>query len=405
MINPETIKKEFPIFAHLPKGYAYCDSVATSQTPQCVLDAMNAYYTEHRASVRRSSYAMAETATELFEDARADIARFIHASPDEIIFTGGATIASNMAYFMLADYLPLRPGDEIVTSVLEHHSNLLPAQHLAEREGLIIKYAPLATDYGLDTEKTLALITPKTRILALTLASNVTGAMVDVRHLIDKAHASGAVAVIDASAYVGHASLDVMSLDADMLFFSGHKMCGPTGIGVLYGKRRLLGKLRPVFVGGGMADEATMEGMRCTDVPYRFEAGTPPIAEVIGLGSAVRYLEGVGMEEVRAHIRDLIAYGIEKIGAVPGVTLHSMTDPDKNIGIVSFTVKGVHAHDVAHILGEQKVAVRAGHHCAEPLSVALGVPATVRAGFHIYNTREDIDTLCEAISVVTKTFV
>jgi len=406
VLDPVQIKKDFPVFAHMPKEFAYCDSVATSQTPACVLDAMNAYYTHARANIHRASYSMADDATTQYEVARADIARFINASaPEEIVITAGATMSSNILYLMLAEYLPLRPGDDIVTSVLEHHSHLLPVQLLAEREGLNLLHAPLSKDGGLDHETTAKLIGPRTRILALTLASNVTGAIVDVRPLIEKVHASGGIAVIDASAYVGHAPLDVSVLGADFVFFSGHKMLGPTGIGVLYGKKKLLERLRPAFVGGGMSEETDMTHMRCTDVPYRFEAGTPPIAEAIGLGRAVRYCEELGMDAVRAHIRDMVAYATEKIDALPDVTRHSMKDADRNIGIVSFTLDGIHPHDVAHILGEQGVAVRAGHHCAEPLAKALGVPGTVRAGFHVYTTREDIDALVAGIAVARKTFV
>jgi len=405
-IDPVRIKKDFPLFTHVPEGFAYCDSVATSQTPQCVLDAMNAYYTHARANIHRASHELADSATTLYEEARADVARYIGASsPEEIIFTAGATMSSNMLYTMLGEYVPLRPGDDVVTSVLEHHSHLLPAQFLAEREGLNLLYAPIGADNGLDHAATVALIGPRTRILALTLASNVTGAIVDARPLIDKVHASGGFAVIDVSAYVGHAPLDVSALDADFVFFSGHKMLGPTGIGVLYGKRKLLERLRPAYVGGGMTEETDMTHMRCTDVPYRFEAGTPPIAEAIGLGRAVRYLEELGMDAVRAHVRDLVAYATERVGAVRGVTLYSMREPDNNIGTISFTLDVAHPHDVAHILGEHSVAVRAGHHCAEPLAKALGISGTVRAGFHVYNTRADIDALADAIAVARETFV
>ncbi|NTV44482.1 MAG: aminotransferase class V-fold PLP-dependent enzyme [Candidatus Yonathbacteria bacterium] len=404
MISPD-IKKDFPAFAHLPEGFAYCDSVASSQTPQCVLDAMDAYYTKSRANVHRGSYNLAERATEDFETARVDIARFIHARPDEIIFTGGATLASNMTYLMLEERLMLAPGDTAVTSILEHHSQLLPLQRLAERNGMILTYAPLGEDSGLDIEATLTLITARTRIVALTLASNVTGAVVDMTRIAARAHEVGAILVVDASAYVGHAPLDVVAIDADMLFFSGHKMCGPTGVGVLYGKHRFLETLRPAFVGGGMAEETTMKDMRCTDSPYRFEAGTPPIAEVIGLGRAAGYLSDLGLEDVRAHIRDITAYALDQFAATPHVILHTMKDPERNIGIVSFTVEGVHAHDIAQVLGERGVAVRAGHHCAQPLAETLGIPASVRAGFHVYNTRADVDALLEGVSAARKIFV
>ena len=400
------IKNDFPIFGNLPEGFAYCDSVATSQTPQCVLDAMEKYYTTMRANIHRASYPMADTATSAYEGARADIARFIGAaSPEEIVFTAGATMSSNMLYLILQEYLPLRPGDDIVTSVLEHHSHLLPVQLFAEREGLNLLYAPLGADHGLDHEATSKLIGSRTRILALTLASNVTGAIVDARPLIDKVHTSGGIAVLDASAYVGHAPFDVSALDADVIFFSGHKMLGPTGIGVLYGKKKLLERLRPAFVGGGMSEETNMTHMRCTDSPYRFEAGTPPIAEAIGLGRAARYLDELCMGAVRAHVRALVMYATETLTALSGVTVHSMRDADKNIGIVSCTVDTVHPHDVAHILGERGVAVRAGHHCAEPLVKTLGVPGTVRAGFHVYNTHADVDALAAAIAVARETFV
>ncbi len=389
-------------FMSLKDGLVYLDSAATSLTPEPVLEAMNEYYRNYRANVHRGLYAEAERATERYEEARKNIAAFIGATADEVIFTSSATAASNMLVYALEHTLELQEGDEIVTTVMEHHAMLLPLQELAKRNGLVVKYAQLTKDFALDLEDLRELITEKTRIVAVTGASNVTGRVACVP---EDTLTTGARPVIvrDMTACVGHMPVNMSALDADFAFFSGHKMCGPTGTGVLYGKKEWLDKLRPGYFGGGMVDSVTLdEATYHVGVPG-FEAGTANVGGVIGLGAAVSYLTRIGMDEIRAHVEGLTNYAFEKLGALEGVTLYA-APPEVNVGIVSLTLVGVHPHDVAEIAGQHNVAVRAGHHCALPLHNALGVVATTRASFYLYNTRDDIDALVEAVNDARRTF-
>lgn len=401
-MDPQTIKKDFPVFDKA-KGLVYLDTVATSQTPQVVLDAMDAYYTSFRANVHRGSYEEGETASVAYEESRAKIARFIGAKDArEIIFTAGATASSNMLVSML-EHSPviqgrsLESGDEIVTTVMEHHSSLIPLQELAKRNGLTINYIGLAYgSLGLDYAAAEKLITPKTKIVSVMLASNVTGAINDVARVAEMAHKNGAFVICDATAAVGHVPVDVQKLGVDFLYFSGHKMCGPTGTGVLWGKQELLENLEPGVYGGGIVDEVTLEKATWRDVPARFEAGTPNIAGVIGLGAAVDYLEKIGIENIHTHCIGLAGETIKQLEEIPGVTIYAMRG-EQNVGAISFTIDGIHPHDIAEILGRARVVIRAGHHCAMPLSTALGVSATVRASFYLYSTHEDIDMLVQGV--------
>lgn len=416
----ETIKKDFPIFYEgkaFVKNLVYLDNAATSQTPLVVLDAMNAYYTDFRANIHRGSYKAAEEASAAYEEARAKVARFIGADPREVIFTAGATASSNMLVAMLEHSQKrlnlfglkkvkpfLETGDEIVTTVMEHHASLIPLQELAKRQSLSTRYIGLTYgELGLDYEMAEKLITPKTKIVSVMLASNVTGAVNDVARIAEMAHKVGALVICDATAAVGHMPVDVKKLGVDFLYFSGHKMCGPTGIGVLWGRGEILEKLEPGFYGGGSIEEVTLEGATYGDVPERFETGTPNIAGAIGLGTAVEYIENIGLENIQEHCVSLANEAVEQLEKISGVTVYATRDA-QNVGIVSFVVAGVHPHDVADILGRDGVAVRAGHHCAMPLHTALGVPATLRASFYLYNTRADIEALVRGIKKAQELF-
>jgi cysteine desulfurase/selenocysteine lyase len=402
-IDTKKIKSDFPVFGNVPEGFAYLDNAATSQTPQCVIDALTKYYTHGRANIHRGSYALAEDATARYEEARERIADFIGAEKEEIVISGGATLASNMLILMLEAVHTYRAGEEIVTTVSEHHSLLVPLQELAERNGMIVRFAPLDAEGVVDEKEMKKLITRKTRIVAMSMASNVTGAMMPYERMMRAAKEAGAIGILDGTAYVGHAPIDMKKSSADAMFFSGHKMCGPTGVGVLFMKESLMKRLRPVFWGGGMVNEVTKDHARCTDAPYTFEAGTPPIAEVIALGVAVEYLSDIGLENIAAHVRELVDYARTELGNISGVKIYA-APTEKNIGIVSFVFEGIHAHDVAHIAGLEGVALRAGHHCAEPLVRELGETATVRASFYLYNTKEDVDALVRAIRKAQEVF-
>lgn len=400
------LKKLRADFSFQKDSSHYLDSAASSLTPVPVLDAMRAYYLEYRANVHRGLYKEAERATAGYENARKNVASFIGAQPEEIIFTGSATLAANMLVYALEHTLPLNTGDEVVVTVAEHHALLVPLQELAKRNNLVVKYAQLTKDFMLDGGDLTELITDKTRIVAVMGASNVTGSIFEYKNTSTNTSIlsrSAPIVIRDITALVGHAPVDVAQLGADFVFFSGHKMLGPTGIGVLWGKKELLTDLEPGFYGGGMISEVTLEGARYQQGIERFEPGTPNIAGAIGLGEAIAYLEAVGVENIHAHMRELVAYAQEHLGVLPGVTLFS-APVERNVGIVSFTVDGIHPHDIAQICADNAVAVRPGHHCAQPLHLSLGVDATTRASFHAYTTKEDIDALVDAVSKAREVF-
>ena len=398
-MDTESIKKEFSI---LKEGSSvYLDSAATSLTPDRVLEAVNEYYMQYRSNTHRGLYAEAQRATTEYERAREEVAKFIGADTREVIFTGGATLSSNMIMEMLEGVF--ENGGEVVSGVIDHHALMLPLQRLARRKNMPHEYIDVTAECVPDEDAFVSAISTKTKVVGVTLASNVTGAVVDVKKIADKAHEVGALVVVDATAAAGHMSLDVKELDADLVFFSGHNMCGPTGIGVLYGKYELLEKLEPALIGGGMVNDVTLENATWAEVPEKFEAGTQHIAGAIGLGEAVRFLDGVGVEDIQKHARELTRYAQEELSKIEGVTLYS-APVEKNVGIVSFAVEGVHPHDVAEILGKEKVAVRAGHHCALPLHSALGIPASTRASMYLYNTKEDVDALVKGVQKVKEVF-
>lgn len=396
-MNVEQIRNDFPT---LGGDLVYLDSGATSLTPEPVIRAVEQYYREYRASVHRGLYAEAARATESYEAARAKVAEFIGASSEEIIFTAGATASSNMLVYALEQSLELNVGDEIVTTTMEHHAMLVPLQKLAERKKLVLKFAPLTDDYALDTEKFAELVTDRTKIVAVIGASNVTGRITGTLPSFGEHRP---VVIRDVTAWVGHAPFSVTACGADFAFFSGHKFCGPTGIGVLYGKKEWLDRLEPGHYGGGMVADVTLDGATFQMGVEGFEAGTANIGGVVGLGAAVKYLQTVGVDAVHEHVRTLVAYAQEQLEAVEEVTLYA-APAEHNVGIVSFTVEGVHPHDLAQVLGDTRVAVRAGHHCALPLHKELGVHATTRASFYLYNTKADVDALVAGIESAKDVF-
>lgn len=391
-------------FPSLTPQAGYLDSAATSLTPVPMLRAMDEYYRAYRASTHRGLYTSAMRATEAYEQARADVATFIGADADEVVFTSGATASANMLTYALEHTLDLREGDEIVTTVMEHHAALLPLQELAKRKGLTLKHITLVGN-TLDYDVAERLITNRTKVVSVMLASNVLGTVNDVERIAKRAHEVGALMVLDATAAVGHIPVDVKTLDCDFLYFSGHKMCGPTGIGVLYGKKEKLENLKPGFFGGGIVNTVTFTEATWNASPQRFEAGTPNIAGAIGLGAAVAYLNNIGLDSIHAHVRELTTHAHEVLGTIPSITLFS-APPAHNVGIVSFAfdgsphseaVRGAHPHDIAQVCADRGVAIRAGHHCAMPLHTELGVPATARASFYLYNTKEDIAALEQSV--------
>lgn len=401
--NIKKLRGDFPIF-HTKPDWAYLDTAATAQVPQVVLDAVGEYCCAYHASVHRGLYREALRATEVYERSRATMARFIHArSVNEIIFTSGATASSNMLVYMLEHSHLLRPGDEIVTSVMEHHSVLVPLQELVRRKRLKLVYIPIKADLTLDYEQALTCITSRTKIVSVMLASNVLGTVNNVHRLARRAHEVGALMLCDATAGIGHIPVDVVKLGVDFLYFSGHKMCGPTGVGVLYGRSEVLAEMEPGMYGGGMIEDVTLKHATWTRAPARFEAGTPNVAGVIGLAAAVEYLLGHDLESVHIYVSALLVRAQEALREMGTVKLFS-APADKNIGILSFVVTGVHPHDMAEIAGRQNVALRAGHHCALPLHKELGVSATVRASFYLYNTIQDVDKLVDAVREARRVF-
>ncbi len=403
MLDIKNIKKDFPIFK-TNKKLVYLDSAASSQTPQIVIDEMDEYYTKFKSNIHRGLYDMSEVATNKYEDARNTVASFISAKREEIIFTAGATMSANMLAYILEQNIKLNVGDKIVTTIMEHHSSLIPFQELAKRKKLLLDFIPVTKLHELDYDVAKRLITKDTKIVVVAMSSNVTGTMNDILNIAKMAHNVGALLVVDASKSIGHTQIDVNSMDCDFLFFSGHKMCGPTGIGVLYGKNALLKKLNPSFFGGGTIENVDKNGAVWTSSPARFEAGTPNIAGAIGLATAVRYLNSIGVQNIHNFVKEITRYAISELEKIDEVQLFCQKNVDKNIGVVSFRISGVHPHDVANILGGDSIAVRAGHHCAKPLIKDFGINGLVRASFYFYNDKNDVDALILGIKKALKLF-
>jgi cysteine desulfurase/selenocysteine lyase len=404
----QRIRADFPILSRTVrdgKPLVYLDSGATSQRPRQVLDAEFGFLTTSNAAVHRGAHQLAEEATDAYEGARADIARFTGAHADEVVFTTNATESLNLVTYVLSDNRfdrAVGPGDEIVITELEHHANLVPWQELARRTGATLKWYGLTDDGRIDLDS-LAL-TDKVKVVAFTHQSNVTGAVSDVAELTRRAREVGALVVLDACQSVPHMAFDFHALGVDYAAFSGHKMLGPSGVGVLLGRRELLAAMPPFLTGGSMIETVTMERTTYAPPPQRFEAGVPMTSQVVGLGAAVRYLEGIGMDAVAAHERELTAAALEQLGEIDGVRIIGPTTTEMRGSAVSFVVDGIHAHDVGQILDDEGVAVRVGHHCAWPLHRRYGVAATARASFAVYNTLGEVEALAAAVRQAQKFF-
>jgi cysteine desulfurase/selenocysteine lyase len=393
---------EFPVLDR--DGLVYLDSAATSQTPRAVIDAMDDYYESHRASVHRGVYPLQVEATELFEGARDRIARFVNWGARETIFTRNVTEALNLVAYSWGT-ANLGPGDRVVITEMEHHSNLVPWQLLCERTGATLDWVPIDDEGRLRLDVLDALLGGgDVKLLACAHVSNVLGTINPVADIVRRAHDAGAVVVVDGAQAVPQLAVDLREIDADFYGWTGHKAYGPTGIGVLHGRRELLDAMPPFLAGGHMIASVTREGSRWAETPSKFEAGTSNIAEAIGLGAAVDFLSGIGMDAVREHEADLVGYALEQLAGVPGLSIQGPPEARERGALVSFTLAGVHPHDVAEILGAQGVCVRAGHHCTQPLMKRLGVGATSRASFAVHNTREDVDRLIDGLAKVQEVF-
>jgi cysteine desulfurase/selenocysteine lyase len=393
---------EFPALER--EGLVYLDSGATSQTPRTVLDAMDDYYEHHRGTVHRSVYPLAVEATELFEGARERIARFVNWGVTETIFTRNITEALNLVSYAWGD-ANVGPGDRVVVTEMEHHSNYVPWQQLALRRGAAFSAVGVDDDGRLDLDELDRLLAGgDVKVVAVVHVSNVVGTINPIEEIARRAHDAGAIVVVDGAQAVPQMPVDLSGLGADFYGWTGHKAYGPTGIGVLHGRAELLAEMPPFLTGGHMISSVSLEETRWAQSPAKFEAGTSNIAEAVGLGAAVDFLQAIGMEQVRDHERELVAYAIERLSAVPGITLHGPLDPSERGALVSFALDGIHPHDVAEILGRQGVCVRAGHHCAQPLMRRLGVGATSRASFAVHNTHDDVDTLMAGLAEVQRIF-
>ena len=394
------VRAQFPTLAR--EGVAYLDSAATSQTPDAVLAAMDDYYRHHRASVHRGTYPLAAEATDLFEGARTRIATWLNWAARDTIFTRNASEALNVAAHGWGRR-HVTAGDRILVTRMEHHSNFVPWWMLAKETGAELVEVPLDGDGLLDQEALDALL-PGAKVLALAHVSNVVGTINPVADIVKRARAEGVVTVVDGSQAVPQIPVDLGAIDADFYAWTGHKAYGPTGVGILHGRHDLLLDTEPLIGGGHMISSVSFDEVRWAAPPSRFEAGTSAIAEVIGLGAAIDWLGGLGMENVRAHEVELTAYALERLGAEEGVTLHGPRDAEQRGALVSFALEGVHPHDVSEILGRRGVCVRAGHHCAQPLMQHLGESATTRASFAVHTTREEIDQLVDGLAEVRRIF-
>jgi cysteine desulfurase / selenocysteine lyase len=393
---------EFPALER--EGLVYLDSSATSQTPRPVLEAMDDYYEHHRGSVHRGVYPLAAEATELFEGARDRIAHWLNWGAAETIFTANATASLNLVAYAWGD-ANIGPGDRVVVTEMEHHSNFVPWQQLALRRGATFSVVGLDDEGRLDLAQLDELLAGgDVKVVAVAHISNVVGTINPIADIARRAHDAGAIVVVDGAQAVPQVLVDLAALDADFYAWTGHKAYGPTGIGVLHGRADLLAAMPPFITGGHMIASVTVEETRWAQSPAKFEAGTSNIAEAIGLGAAVDFLDAIGMDQVRAHERELAAYTLDRLSAVPGITLHGPRDAAERGALVSFALDGVHPHDVAEILGRQGVCVRAGHHCAQPLMRCLGVAATSRASFGVHNTHEDVDALIAGLAKVQEVF-
>jgi len=399
--DPIQIREDFPIYTNSDPPLVYLDNAATAQRPQAVLDAVNKYYTEFNANVHRALYSFGEKATTAYEDARKTIADFIGADNTSIIFTGGTTESINLVAYAWARN-NLTSEDEILVTEMEHHSNLVPWQLAAQATGASLKYIPFNEDGSLDLEDPDKYFTEKTKFVAVIHQSNVLGTINPVKDIVRMAHDVGAITLVDGAQWAPHGRTDIQDIDCDFYAFSGHKMLGPTGIGILYGKPELLEKMQPFQGGGEMIRSVTMERATWNDIPYKFEAGTPNIAQAIGLGAAVKYIQGIGLDVIQNHGRDLTKYAMKKLTQLDVIKIHG-NQHDRG-PVISFEVTGVHPHDLAQFLDQDGIAIRAGQLCAQPIMDKLGVFSTNRASFYLYNNEQDIDKFCESIDKTTQIF-
>ncbi|MFG1675972.1 cysteine desulfurase [Micromonospora sp. NPDC049282] len=410
------VRADFPILDREVNGHplVYLDSANTSHKPRQVLDVLTEHYAEHNANVSRSVHTLGTEATEAYEGARAKIAAFVNASSvDEVVFTKNSTEAINLVAYAFSNASPradadarfrLGPGDEIVISEMEHHSNIVPWQLLAERTGATLRWFPVTDGGRLDESGLDDLVTERTKIVSLVHTSNILGTVNATARITERVRQVGALLLLDCSQSVPHQPIDVVDLDADFIVFTGHKMCGPTGIGVLWGRGELLAAMPPVMGGGSMIETVTMARTTFAAPPARFEAGTPPIAEAVALGAAVDYLTGVGMRAIQWHEKELTAYALDALATVPGLRIFGPSVPVGRGGTISFALGDVHPHDVGQVLDSLGVQVRVGHHCAKPVCARFGVPAMTRASFYLYTTTAEIDALVAGLAQVRKVF-
>lgn len=409
MLDVHSIRADFPILTRTVrdgKPLVYLDSGATSQKPLPVLDAERDFVLHHNAATHRGAHQLAEEATDAYEHARELVAGFVGCAIDEVIFTKNCTEGLNLVSYVLGDdragQYRVSAGDEIIISEAEHHANLIPWQELCRRTGATLKWFPLRDDGRLDLDAVE--ITERTKVVAVTHASNVTGAITDVATVVERAHQVGALVVLDACQSVPHMPVNFTALGVDFAAFSGHKMLAPSGVGVLYGRAQILQALPPFLTGGSMIEHVTMEKTTYAPPPQRYEAGVPNMSQVVGLGAAVEYLDSLGMDNVFAHEQEITSYALQELGKLTGVHIVGPTTPENRGSAISFTIDGIHSHDIGQFLDDDGIAVRVGHHCAEPLHTHFGLSGTTRASFYIYNTFDEVDRLVDGITRVQKFF-
>ncbi|SDZ10849.1 cysteine desulfurase [Micromonospora pattaloongensis] len=412
----EAVRADFPILSREVNGHplVYLDSANTSHKPRQVLDVLREHYERHNGNVSRSVHTLGTEATEAYEGARAKIAAFINASsPDEVVFTKNSTEAINLVAYAFSNAsasaagdprFRLGPGDEVVISEMEHHSNLVPWQLLCERTGATLRWFNVTDEGRLDESNLDELINERTKFVSLVHMSNILGTVNATSRITERVREVGALLMLDCSQSVPHMPMDVVDYDVDFIAFTGHKMCGPTGIGVLWGRAELLAAMPPVLGGGSMIETVALTGSTFAPPPARFEAGTPPIAEAVALGAAVDYLSGIGMRAIQWHEKEITAYALDALATVPGLRIFGPTVPVGRGGTISFALEGIHPHDVGQVLDAQGIEVRVGHHCARPVCVRYGVPATTRASFYLYTTTNEIDALVRGLEQVRKVF-
>ncbi len=407
MLDVQKVRADFPILnvdAHPDVPLVYLDSAASSQKPIQVIEAMNSYYQEYNANVHRGIHRLSEEATSVYEGARIKVQKFINApSHEEVILVRNATEGFNLLAYSWGG-ANLKPGDEVLITAMEHHANIVPWQIVCEQTGATLKHVPFTDEGTLDMDALDELLTEKTKIFSFTAASNVLGTINPTKELVAKAHAVGALAAVDGAQAVPHANVDVQDWNCDFMAFSSHKMCGPTGIGVLYGKAELLNAMPPWMGGGDMIRRVTLEKSTYNDLPYKFEAGTPAIAEGIGLGAAVDYLNALGMDNVHAHEQAITSYALEALSEVDGLTILGPKTAAERGGLVAFTIDRLHPHDIAQLLDEDGIAVRAGHHCAMPMHKIMGIGASARASFYVHTTTDEVDALVTSLNRARKVF-